>query len=130
MNQYILDTHPLYWYFTDSNRLGQHAASIFRSADQGRATLVIPVITLVELTSIYEKLQPRRQFKSDLEFLKDANQFRIASLEADDLLFMPSRDLIPELHDRLIVALALKLRLPCITQDARIVQSKLIDTLW
>ena len=41
---YVLDTHALYWYWTDPDRLGTNANTAFRRLEQGKALGLVPFI--------------------------------------------------------------------------------------
>ncbi len=49
MNDYVADTHALYWYLTNSPLLGANASQAFNETDNGNALIYIPVIVLAEL---------------------------------------------------------------------------------
>jgi len=49
MNEYVVDTHALYWYLTAAPQLGANALIAFREGEQGKARLYIPGIVLAEL---------------------------------------------------------------------------------
>ena len=46
---YVLDTHGLYWYWTDPGRLGAAADAIFRSLERREAVGLVSVIVVAEL---------------------------------------------------------------------------------
>ena len=56
MNAYVADTHALFWYLTDSPRLGRQASSAFEEADRGSAQIYLSAIVLAELFYMNEKL--------------------------------------------------------------------------
>lgn len=48
---YVTDTHPLVWYFTEDPQLSQNALFIFeKSLDEG--SIIVPTIVLAELMHI------------------------------------------------------------------------------
>jgi len=77
MNRYVADTHALYWYLTDSPRLGKRASEAFDEADEGRATICVPAIALAELFYMNEKLGRQLDFRSTLEYLQASGQFTL-----------------------------------------------------
>ena len=56
MDEFVADTHALFWYLIDSPRLGPNAADAFDAADRGQAIIHIPAIVLAELYYLNVKL--------------------------------------------------------------------------
>ncbi len=127
---YVVDTHTLWWYLTGDSNLSPNAAQVFQSADEGRATIVVPAIVVAEFyyMSVKQK-QPYRP--SDLIQAIDSR----ANIEAADLgiaqLEMLDRLLdVPEMHDRLIAAEAVLRGGVLVTRDRAISASTTVETLW
>lgn len=52
---YVADTHALFWYLTNSPRLGAQASSAFDEGVRGRAVIYVPAVVLAELYYLNEK---------------------------------------------------------------------------
>ncbi len=46
---YLADSHALFWFLTQNPKLGKNAERAFIDAEQGKASIIIPSIVLVEL---------------------------------------------------------------------------------
>jgi PIN domain nuclease of toxin-antitoxin system len=47
----VTDTHALVWYVSgEHRRLSRRAHAVFRQAEEGRSTVIIPTVVLFELT--------------------------------------------------------------------------------
>jgi PIN domain nuclease of toxin-antitoxin system len=127
---YVTDTHALYWYLTDSPRLGGQADAAFDEADAGRAIIYVPAIVLAELFYLNEKLGRKLDFRSTLLHLQTAGQFVLLPLLPEDTLDFDRDSAAPEMHDRIIVGVARRLNLPLLTCDTSIVASNLVTIVW
>jgi PIN domain nuclease of toxin-antitoxin system len=127
---YVADTHALYWYLTDSPRLGQQASEAFDEADAGRATVYVPAIALAELFYMNEKLGRRLDFRSTLHSLRASSQFTLLPFLPEDTLDFEADRAAPEMHDRIIVGVARRMSLPLLTCDASITASNLVAIVW
>jgi PIN domain nuclease of toxin-antitoxin system len=126
----LADTHALYWYLTNSPRLGTQANLAFHEADQGLAEIYLPVIVLAELSYLNEKFGRNLDFASELQRLASSGQFVLVPLLPDDILDLAADSVVPEMHDRLIVGVARRLNAPVLTRDPAIVGSQLVATIW
>jgi PIN domain nuclease of toxin-antitoxin system len=127
----VTDTHALL-YHAAGRGLGPKAAALFQAAEDGDALVYVPmaVIWEVMLLARVGKINLRRSTRAffiDL-FTNPAYQpFDLTSEQvfaADELRF--NRDPF----DALIVAAALTLDSPLITQDAEIAASGSVKTIW
>jgi PIN domain nuclease of toxin-antitoxin system len=127
---YVVDTHALFWYISRSTRLGRNALQVFRDGENGDVRLLIPAIVLCELYYLNGKLGLPLEFSRTCDELKSAAQFEIEDLSLADIEILDSVAAVPEMHDRLIVASALRHKCPVITKDESIVASGIIETVW
>jgi PIN domain nuclease of toxin-antitoxin system len=130
VNGYVADTHALYWYLTDSPRLGQNASGAFDEADAGQATIYVPAVAVAELFYMNEKLGRQLDFRSTLHYLQSSSQFALLPFLPEDTLDFEADRAAPEMHDRMIVGVARRMSLPLLTCDAAIVASKLVAIVW
>ncbi len=131
--KYILDTQALIWYLEGNPQLGAKARA---ALDDAQREFVLPVMVLVEVTTLIE------QGKAALSALPDV----LNSILADSRItihpltwevFHQSLLLkaIPDMHDRLIVSTALHLRSAgdtvfLLTQDAKLAEAKWVSVVW
>jgi PIN domain nuclease of toxin-antitoxin system len=126
----MTDTHSLLWLFMYPRKLGEHARRTFDEIGMGEARLLIPVIVLAELIFTIENKPITANLDEILASLR-ANS-NIEFVEFDLQLALQLRELTesPEMHDRMIVASALKHNVSLITIDESITKSKLVDVVW
>ena len=128
--RFVVDTHALWWYLRSPERLTAAAAAVFRLAETGNATIIVPAIAVAEFYFLSAKLgQPIPP--SDLLAALDA----VGGIELSDLGRAQLERLdrfpeIPEMHDRLIAAEAAALDAPVVTRDETLTASVQIETVW
>ncbi|MEI2691219.1 MAG: PIN domain-containing protein [Anaerolineae bacterium] len=131
--KYVLDTHPLVWYLEGNPRLSQKAKAVID--DQG-SDLVLPIIALAEATFIVERGRTGIPSVSDL-LVSVQSDPRIEVYPLSLAILQRSLDatMIPEMHDRLILATAMQLHslghtVSLLTKDAFIARSGLAPIIW
>jgi PIN domain nuclease of toxin-antitoxin system len=130
VNLYVADTHALYWYLTDSPRLGPGADRAFDEADQGAALVYVPAIVLAELYYMNVKLGRPLDFLSALQGLQQSRQFGLLPFLPEETADLDADQAVPEMHDRIIVGVARRLNAPLLTRDVQITQSGVVTTIW
>lgn len=55
--QYVVDTHALFWYLVDSPRLSESGRRIFQDALAGEVMLILSPIVLLELYGLLRKVK-------------------------------------------------------------------------
>jgi PIN domain nuclease of toxin-antitoxin system len=130
---YVTDTHPLvYWSANRKSRLAKRALRVLQEADQGKHSIIVPIVVLEETFRLVEKKTirlavPFRRWADELE--RSAN-FHIQPYTLDILLESVALTAIRDPADRAIVATARHLRCPLITADEIIRDGKWVDTVW
>ena len=130
---FVADTHPLVFWASDrKRRLGKRARRIFQEAEQGKHSIVVPVIVLEETARLVERKIVRLvvPFRRWAEELDRSPNFQIQSYTTDIFLESLALGAIRDPADRAIVATARYLRCPLITVDEIIQDGKWVDTVW
>ncbi|MBM3238802.1 type II toxin-antitoxin system VapC family toxin [Candidatus Poribacteria bacterium] len=131
--KYILDTHTLVWYLEGNPKLSTQARTIM---DEKTNELVLPIIALAEATFLIEK--GRTTIPSIAQFLNavDSNpQIEVYPLDRAVFNHTFLATVIPEMHDRQIVATAILLRtvghtVIILTKNGTIKASGLVSVIW
>ena len=130
MLEYVADTHALLWYLLKSPQLGANASAVFDAADQGQARILISAIVLAELYYVNVKLKQPLNFMQELARIEAAGQFQFVDFQASDARQFDRLAAVPEMHDRIIVGVALARNCPCLTRDMSITNSGLVRVIW
>ncbi len=130
---YVTDTHPLVFWSSDrKQRLGKRARRIFQETEQGKHSIIVPIVVLEETARLVDKKVvllsvPFRRWAEELD--RSAN-FQIQPYTIEILLESVALVAIRDPADRAIVATARQLRCPLITADDVIQDGKWVDTVW
>lgn len=130
MNDYVTDTHALYWYLRAAPQLSAKARAVFLAGEQGQARIHIPSIVLAELYYLNIKYNHPLDFAQAYQRLAAAGQFRFADFRVADVLRFDTLSTIPEMHDRIIASVAYVMNVPLLTRDPAIIDSRLVQTIW
>ena len=126
---YIADTHAFLWHLTESPTLSQKAKDIFRLADEGKATIILPAIVLLECIDIIDKKKVKIQFEEILVQMTQASNFVLAEMNWVLLLETNKVKGFKDLHDRIIVATARVFGAPIISKD-KVIAGAHPNTIW
>ena len=130
---YVTDTHPLvFWASNRKNRLGKWARKIFQEAEQGKHSIIVPVVVLEETARLIERKVVRLSvpFRRWAEELDRSANFQVQPYTIEILLESVSLGAIRDPADKAIVASARQLRCPLITADELIRAGNWADTVW
>jgi len=119
----------LFWYLADPGRLSVAARRVFDAAHSGDAVLVLSPIVLLELYGVVRKVRAPVDFRTELTSF-ERPPYRIEPITVEDLRLLDELDAIPELHDRLISATAVRLGAVVVTRDPEIHNCALVKSLW
>lgn len=132
-HKYVVDTHAVIWYMEGNPRLGGVVKNILSDP---RSELVFSIIALAEAAFIIEKGKVNIPTVADLlQRLQADPRFEIHPITQHIFNESLKATIIPEIHDRLIVATALYLQtlghtVSLITADSMITASKLVPVVW
>jgi PIN domain nuclease of toxin-antitoxin system len=127
---YVTDTHALFWYLTKEKKLSSAALAIFEAAERGQTRIVISAIVMAELFWVNQKLKTFGDFSKLYLDIRSKPYFQLVDFAADDVLDFVTNVEIPEMHDRMIVGLAINLRAPLITVDSTITSANSVKVVW
>jgi PIN domain nuclease of toxin-antitoxin system len=129
----VLDTHAAIWYLLDSERLSEKVFSLIDGAAGSGQPSYISAVSLVEVVYLGERgriaVDAFDRFVAALGQERPA--FAVVPLDSHiaSALRRISRDVVPDMPDRIIAATALHLGLPLVTRDRRL-QTAGIQTIW
>jgi PIN domain nuclease of toxin-antitoxin system len=133
MTSLVVDTHRLIWYLTDPHQLSVDAEAALDEAESSGGSTFVSAITLVEVRYLIDKGKMTEEvFEAIQTALQDKNtSIRLASLNLSiaNTIQQVAREQIPDMPDRIIAATALRLNLPLVTCDEKILASD-ITTIW
>jgi PIN domain nuclease of toxin-antitoxin system len=131
--KHVVDTHALIWFLEGNPRLGRGAKAVL---DDPASELVLPLIALAEAIDLVAKGRTTIPSVSDLlrSVSTDARIDR-PSLTWDVLLHSLALSVLPDIHDRLIVAEVLHLQAQgytadLLTRDAAISGAGVVPVVW
>jgi len=127
--EYLADTVAIIRHFANVGKIGKAAKSILQDADNGKNTIMISIISIVEILYLSERNKIPLDFEEVRRKLLYLDNYRIVDLDFDIVQTAKTvRGL--ELHDRLIVSAALSLNVPILTSDQIIRDSGQVDVIW
>jgi PIN domain nuclease of toxin-antitoxin system len=134
MNDLVVDTNIVIWYFTDPKLQSATAQSAVADSQQSGSTIYVPSITIVELVYLIEESRVAGDVLIKLrEALDDdSTSFRLAELTrgvADEIENI-DRSIVGDMPDRIIAATANHLGLPLVTSDQNIQKLSNVETIW
>ena len=130
---YVSDTHPLvFWSSNRRRRLGNRARRILQETEQGKHSIIVPIVVLEEINRLVERKIVRLEvpFRRWAEELERSPNFQVQAYTLEVLLESVSLAAIRDPADRAIVATARQLRCPLITADELIRDGEWVDTVW
>lgn len=131
--KHVIDPHALVWYLEDNPRLGMEAGRIL---DDPASELILPTIALAEACWVVAK--GRSGIPSASALLSDVQadpRIVFAPLDIELVGLSMSLTVLEEMHDRQIVATALRLihggeTVKLISKDENIMSSGLVPLVW
>ena len=125
-----MDTHALWWYLRSPERLSAAASAVFRLAETGNATIIVPAIAVAEFYFLSVKLGQPFTPSDLLDALDEVSRIELSDLGKAQLAGLDLFPEIPEMHDRLIAAESVALDAPVVTRDEILADSPQVETVW
>ncbi len=128
--RFVADTHALWRYLETPERLPADSAAIFRLAESGAATIIVPAIVVAEFH--YLSIKQGRPMSSAvlLADLASSGWAEVPALGPEQLVLLDQLSEVPEMHDRMIAAAAVYHKAPILTRDPDLVASPQLQTIW
>lgn len=134
MTAVVADTHTIIWYLRENALLSPSAINALDNALRGDYPIYVSAISVVEVSYLVERYRlPEEAFGQLINALSDPETgLAVASLDliTAQTLRQISRDVVPDMPDRIIAATALSLNLPLVTRDRKIQGLTTIQTIW
>jgi PIN domain nuclease of toxin-antitoxin system len=130
MPTYMTDTHSLLWAFTRPRKLGEEARRAFEEIANGESSLLIPVIVLAELIFTIENKPVQADLDDILATIQNSPNVEFVDFDYQSAMRLRDLKVIPEMHDRMIVALAIEYQATLIIIDESIMTSGLVNVIW
>jgi PIN domain nuclease of toxin-antitoxin system len=133
MNGLMADTHTLVWYLFQPSSLSSTAVSAFRATIRASDTIYASVMSIIEVRYLIEKGRLPAVYYEDMVLAAHDPNLALKLLPIDEDVALAveriSRDIVPDMPDRIIAATALTHNLPLVTADHKIRASR-IPTIW
>lgn len=134
MDDIVIDTNIVIWYFTGPKIQSGSAQAAIVKAQQSGSSIYVSSITVVELTYLIEKNRiPAAVLAKLREALDDdSTAFDLVELTrqiADEIQNI-DRSIVGDMPDRIIAATALHLGLQLVTSDGNIQKLTNVETIW
>lgn len=129
MSGYLLDTHVVVWWLSNSRQLSKEQRRVLGSIDQKGGRVQVSAVTLLEIAILYGVGNRKHQEKAQemIQFLEDHPLVEIVPFTPQVAVDVGTLGpFLVDPMDRAIVATARVHRLTLITSDERIIKSKLV----
>ena len=134
MSAVVADTHTIIWYLRSPEKLSINAVTSLDNALNNGESIFISAISLVEMNYLVEKNRiPASSLEQLLQLIDDplVNLFVVPlDTPVAKAFTQISRDMVPEMGDRIIAATSLYLGLSLVTKDHKIRNLSNIQTIW
>lgn len=127
--QYLADTVAIVRHLANVGKIGKAAKLILQEADRGENTILISIISIVEILYLSERSKIPLDFEDVRRKILPLDNYRIVDLDFDVVETAKTVQGL-ELHDRLIVSTALSLNAPILTSDQIIKDSGQVNVIW
>ncbi len=127
--RYLVDTVALVRHFTGNPNIGRQAKTVFREIETNEDTIIVSVVSLMEILYLSEKGRINVDLSNTLERIRSSSIYEIMNLTPDILLVAKTVEFY-ELHDRLILATAKYLDIPVISSDRQFTEIADIRIIW
>ena len=126
----LAETHSLIWFLSEDSQLSPKAKEIFEATEKGESIIIVPVLVLAEAMFLCERKHMQHLFTKLVDKLREGTNYFVYDLDLETVLVSKELTLIPDIHDRLIVATARIAQAQIITRDRIIKKSGYASVIW
>jgi PIN domain nuclease of toxin-antitoxin system len=133
MKRFLADTHAILWFAGgEQRRLGARAARIFDGLPRLQTAIAVSVISLWEVAMLHDEglIRLSAGFSAWSEALQALQGVSVEPLTVRDVDEARALRDLTDPHDRLIAGTAVRLGVPLLTADRRIVGHRRVKTIW
>ncbi len=127
--RYVVDTHALFWYLTGDARLSAAARAAIDRRRDGAGVVLVSVISVAELYYVNAKAGGPLDFRRELEGLVRGG-VEVVPVVAEDVFLFEQLGKVPEMHDRIIAALAVRRGASLVTRDGDLADVAGVPVVW
>lgn len=127
---YVLDTHSLYWYWSEPGRLGSRALAAFGAIAGREAVGLVPLVVVAELHYLTARQRSTRTVEEILHHIDSAPGLRLEAMTRRHLIAFGRLKGISEMHDRFIGAVAVLYDVPLVTRDPVFHSHPQVRAVW
>lgn len=127
---YLADTMALVWHIQRDRKLGKRARQILTASEQGRYTVAVSGVTLMEVLYLSERGRISVNLATLQNVFAQSSNYAVIPVDFDVATASALIDDIPELHDRVIAGTAAWLNIPILTNDLDMTASRHVRTIW
>ena len=114
----------------EKRRVSVPVKEVFVRAEVGHVELFIPAMVLAEIGYLSEKKRIDTSLETAMSYAERCDTISMGPITAQIVVRAFEISDIPELHDRIIAAIAIHRNALLITNDPVIAASKFLKTLW
>ncbi len=114
----------------EKRKLPKKVKEIFEKAENNQSEIIVPAMVFAERAYLSEKNRIETNLEEVKSYLKNHTHIHESALTLENVISAFVIDDIPELHDRLIAAVALQLSIKIITNDPDIQKSSYLKSIW
>ena len=126
---YLADTVTVIRHFTDSGKIGGRARHILEQIEANHDSLVISVISLMEIMYLSDKHRIDITLSETFRTIESSSNYTVADL-TPEILQTAQTVIFNELHDRLILSTAKFLGIAIISSDENFKDVPGVEVIW
>ena len=129
MNKYVTDTMAIILRL-EKRKLPKKVKEVFEDAEKNQSEIIVPAMVFAEIAYLSENNRIDTNLEVIKSYLRNHKGIYENPLTFENVITAFRIDDIPELHDRLIAAVAMQLNIEILTNDPEIQKSSYVKTIW
>ena len=114
----------------EKRKLPKKVKEVFEDAEKNKSEIIVPAMVFAEIAYLSENNRIDTNLEEVKLYLENYKGIYENPLTFDNVIEAFRIDDIPELHDRLIAAVAMQLNIEILTNDPEIQKSSYVKTIW